>query len=254
MSMLVVDDITLSFGGNKALDGVSFSVEPGETLALIGPNGAGKSTVFNVISRFYRPTSGSVHYGGQDLLQLHAHEIASLGIARTFQNIELFENATVLQNLLVGRHARTPSNWMREFFFGGATRAGERFARRKVEEVLDLLDLQHLREEVVRDLPYGARKNVELARAVCAEPKLLLLDEPASGLNPEEVVDMAFWLQDIREELGITILMVEHNMGLVARLATRCIALASGRVLAQGSVAEVQADQDVQRAYLGTAA
>jgi branched-chain amino acid transport system ATP-binding protein len=254
MSMLVIDDITLSFGGNKALDGVSFSVEPGETLALIGPNGAGKSTVFNVISRFYRPTSGSVRYGGQDLLQLQAHEIAPLGIARTFQNIELFENATVLNNLLVGRHARTPSNWTREFFFGGATRAGERFARRKVEEVLDLLDLQHLRDEIVRDLPYGARKNVELARAVCAEPKLLLLDEPASGLNPEEVADMAFWLQDIREELGITILMVEHNMGLVARLATRCIALASGRVLAQGSVAEVQADREVQRAYLGTAA
>jgi branched-chain amino acid transport system ATP-binding protein len=254
MSMLVIDDITLSFGGNKALDGVSFSVEPGETLALIGPNGAGKSTVFNVVSRFYRPTSGSVSYGGQDLLALQAHEIAALGIARTFQNIELFENATVLQNLLVGRHSRTSSNWVREFFFAGPTRARERLARRKVEEVLDLLDLQHLRDEIVRDLPYGARKNVELARAVCAEPRLLLLDEPASGLNPEEVADMAFWLQDIREELGITILMVEHNMGLVTRLATRCIALAAGRVLAQGSVAEVQADREVQRAYLGTAA
>ena len=253
MSMLVIDDITLSFGGNKALDGVSFSVEPGETLALIGPNGAGKSTVFNVVSRFYRPTSGSVRFGGQDLLQLQAHEIAPLGIARTFQNIELFENATVLQNLLVGRHSRTSSNWVREFFFAGPTRARERLARRRVEEVLDLLDLQHLRDEIVRDLPYGARKNVELARAVCAEPRLLLLDEPASGLNPEEVADMAFWLQDIREELGITILMVEHNMGLVTRLATRCIALASGRVLAQGSVAEVQADREVQRAYLGTA-
>lgn len=254
MSMLAINDLSLSFAGNKALDGVSFSVEAGETLALIGPNGAGKSTVFNVISRFYRPSAGSVRYGDQDLLKLQAHEIAPLGIARTFQNIELFENATVLQNLLVGRHARTPSNWAREFFFAGATRRGERLARRKVEEILDLLDLQHLRDETVRDLPYGARKNVELARAVCAEPKLLLLDEPASGLNPEEVADMAFWLQDIREELGITILMVEHNMGLVARLATRCIALASGRVLAQGSVAEVQADPDVQRAYLGTAA
>ena len=254
MSVLSIRDVTLSFGGNKALDGVSFTAEPGETLALIGPNGAGKSTVFNVISRFYQPTTGGVSYGDHDLMKLQAHQIAALGIARTFQNIELFENATVLQNLLVGRHARTPSNWTREFFFAGGTRAGERHARRKVEEVLDLLDLQHLRDEVVRDLPYGARKNVELARAVCAEPKLLLLDEPASGLNPEEVADMAFWLQDIREELGITILMVEHNMGLVARLATRCIALVSGRVLAQGSVAEVQANRDVQVAYLGTAA
>lgn len=254
MSMLDIRDISLSFGGNRALDGVSFSVEPGETLALIGPNGAGKSTVFNVVSRFYRPSTGSVQFGGHDLLKLQAYQIAALGIARTFQNIELFENATVLQNLLVGRSARTKSNWAREFLFAGSTRAGERHARRKVEEVLDLLDLQHLRGEIVRDLPYGARKNVELARAVCAEPTLLLLDEPASGLNPEEVADMAFWLQDIREELGITILMVEHNMGLVARLATRCIALASGRVLAQGSVAEVQADREVQRAYLGTAA
>lgn len=254
MSVLAIQDVTLSFGGNKALDRVSFSVEPGETLALIGPNGAGKSTVFNVVSRYYRPSSGTVRYGGQDLLALQAHQIAALGIARTFQNIELFENATVLQNLLVGRHARTPSNWVREFFFAGATREGERFARRKVEEVLDLLDLQHLRSELVRDLPYGARKNVELARAVCAEPKLLLLDEPASGLNPEEVADMAFWLQDIREELGITILMVEHNMSLVTRLATRCIALVSGRVLAEGSVGEVQANRDVQIAYLGTAA
>ncbi|WP_428250031.1 ABC transporter ATP-binding protein [Ferrovibrio sp.] len=252
--MLTISDIVLSFGGNKALDGVSFSVAPGETLALIGPNGAGKSTVFNVISRYYRPSTGSVRYGEHDLLQRQAHEIASLGIARTFQNIELFENATVLQNLLVGRHARTPSNWGREFLFAGATRANELIARRKVEEVLDLLDLQHLRNEVVRDLAYGARKNVELARAVCAEPQLLLLDEPASGLNPEEVADMAFWLKDIREELGITILMVEHNMNLVARLATRCIALVSGRVLAQGSVAEVQSNREVQRAYLGTAA
>jgi branched-chain amino acid transport system ATP-binding protein len=254
MSMLAIDGITQSFGGNKALDDVSFTVEAGETLALIGPNGAGKSTVFNVISRYYNPSAGSVRFGDVDLLGLQAHEIARLGIARTFQNIELFENATVLQNLLVGRHARTASNWVREFFFAGSTRANERHARRRVEEVLDLLDLQHLRDELVRDLAYGARKNVELARAVCAEPKLLLLDEPASGLNPEEVADMAFWLQDIREELGITILMVEHNMGLVTRLATRCIALASGRVMAQGSVAEVQGNGDVQRAYLGVAA
>jgi branched-chain amino acid transport system ATP-binding protein len=253
MTMLAIDNVTLRFGGVNALDDVSFRVESGETVALIGPNGAGKSTLFNVVSRYYQPTSGRVRYGDHDLLRRQAHEIASLGIARTFQNIELFENATVLQNLLTGRHARTPSNWTREFLFIGSTRGNERFARRKVEEVLDLLDLQHLRDELVRDLPYGARKNVELARAVCAEPKLLLLDEPASGLNPEEVADMAFWLQDIREELGITILMVEHNMGLVTRLATRCIALVAGRVMAQGSVAEVQANRDVQSAYLGTA-
>ena len=254
MSTLTVENLTLAFGGVKALDDVSFSVAPNETFAIIGPNGAGKSTLFNAISRFYRPQAGRITYGDHDLLKLRADQIVHVGIARTFQNIELFEKATVLDNLLVGRHARTPSNWAREFFFTGAVRRNELDARRKVEEVLDLLDLQHLRDARVADLAYGARKNVELARAVCAEPDMLLLDEPASGLNPEEVSDMAFWLQDIRAELGITILMVEHNMGLVGRTADRVLALASGKVLAEGSLAEVQAHPEVQTAYLGEAA
>ena len=254
MSTLTVENLTLAFGGVKALDDVSFSVAPNETFAIIGPNGAGKSTLFNAISRFYRPQAGRITYGDHDLLKLRADQLVHVGIARTFQNNELFEKATVLDNLLVGRHARTPSNWAREFFFTGAVRRNELDARRKVEEVLDLLDLQHLRDARVADLAYGARKNVELARAVCAEPDMLLLDEPASGLNPEEVSDMAFWLQDIRAELGSTILMVEHNMGLVGRTADRVLALASGKVLAEGSLAEVQAHPEVQTAYLGEAA
>lgn len=254
MTMLSVENVTLSFGGVRALDDVSFTVDEGETLALIGPNGAGKSTLFNTISRFYTLSAGRITFEGENLLNHAPHEIVGLGIARSFQNIELFENASVLQNLLAGRHSRTASNWVRDFFFPPVTRRSEIEARRKVEEVLDLLDLQHLRDERVADLPYGARKNVELARAVCAEPKLLMLDEPASGLNPEEVRDISYWLQDIREELGITILMVEHNMSLVSRLATRCVALAAGSVLAEGTVAEVQAHDEVRRAYLGEAA
>lgn len=248
---LRIKNLTLSFGGLKALDDVSFHVEPGEIYAIIGPNGAGKSTIFNAISRIYTPDKGNITYGGKDLLALAPHQVVNIGISRTFQNIELFEKATVLQNLLVGRHAQTQRNWLKEFFFLPSVRRSEHENRFAVEEVLDLLDMQQYRDEMVADLPYGARKNVELARALCVGPKILLLDEPASGLNPEETTDMSFWLKDIKEQLGVTIVMVEHDMNLVGRMADRVLALNNGKVLFIGTVDEVQGNKDVQSAYLG---
>ncbi len=254
MSVLVVEHLTLSFGGVKAINDVSLTVEAGEIYAIIGPNGAGKSTIFNAISRIYTPDSGSICYRGQELLERQAHQVVDLGIARTFQNIELFENASVLDNLLVGRSSKIRTHWMAEWFFTRKVREEEHAHRRKIEEILDLLDMQQYRYDKVSDLAYGARKNVELARALCAEPEILLLDEPASGLNPEETTDMSFWLKDIKEELGVTIVMVEHDMNLVGRIADRCMALANGEVLAVGTVKEVQSNRQVQVAYLGEAA
>ncbi len=253
MSELVVEHLTLSFGGIKAINDVSFAVEPGEIYAIIGPNGAGKSTIFNAISRIYFPDSGSIKFRGQELLERRANQVVDLGIARTFQNIELFEKATVLENLLVGRSSKIKTGWISEWFFTKRVRAEERNHRRKVEEILDLLDMQQYRYERVGDLAYGARKNVELARALCAEPEILLLDEPASGLNPEETTDVSFWLKDIQEELGVTVVMVEHDMNLVGRIADRCMALANGEVIAIGTVEEVQSSAEVQAAYLGGA-
>ncbi len=253
MRELVVEHLTLSFGGIKAINDVSFAVEPGEIYAIIGPNGAGKSTIFNAISRIYNPDSGSIKFRGQELLECKANQVVDLGIARTFQNIELFEKATVLENLLVGRSSKIKTGWISEWFFTKRVREEERNHRRKVEEILDLLDMQQYRYEKVGDLAYGARKNVELARALCAEPEILLLDEPASGLNPEETTDMSFWLKDIQEELGVTVVMVEHDMNLVGRIADRSMALANGEVIAIGTVEEVQSSAEVQAAYLGGA-
>ena len=253
MSELEINNLVLAFGGVKAINNVSFSVERGEVYAIIGPNGAGKSTIFNAISRIYTPKSGSIKFQGRELLDMQAHEVVNTGIARTFQNIELFENATVLNNLLVGRASKGRTGAIAEFFFTPQVRREEHEHRKKVEEILDLLDMQHHRYERVADLSYGARKNVELARALCAEPELLLVDEPASGLNPEETTDMSFWLKDIKEELGVTIVMVEHDMNLVGRIADRVLALAGGEVLAVGSVTEVQSNPTVQAAYLGVA-
>ncbi len=253
MSELIVEHLTLSFGGIKAINDVSFAVELGEIYAIIGPNGAGKSTIFNAISRIYHPDSGSIKFRGQELLERRANQVVDLGIARTFQNIELFEKATVLENLLVGRSSKIKTGWISEWFFTKRVRDEERNHRRKVEEILDLLDMQQYRYEKVGDLAYGARKNVELARALCAEPEILLLDEPASGLNPEETTDMSFWLKDIQEELGVTVVMVEHDMNLVGRIADRSMALANGEVIAIGTVEEVQSSAEVQAAYLGGA-
>ncbi|MDN4591473.1 ABC transporter ATP-binding protein [Xenophilus aerolatus] len=254
--LLSAQDLSVRFGGVLAVNKVSFDVRRGEVFTLIGPNGAGKTTVFNLISRIYQPTTGQITWhGGEAPLRLTdqpPHAIAALGIARTFQNIELFEHATVLHNLLIGRHTHRATGFFSELFFTAATRRAEIAAREKAEQVIDLLDLQHHRDSLVAGLPYGVRKVVELARALCTEPKLLLLDEPSSGLNVEETADMAFWIQDIQHELGISVLMVEHDMTLVSKVSDRVLAMNQGEVLAMGSSREVQSDPKVVEAYLGT--
>src|SRR5205814_4948326 len=251
-TLLSAKDLSVRFGGVLAVNKVSFDVRRGEVFTLIGPNGAGKTTVFNLISRIYTPTTGEIEFEGRKLSALAPHEVAKLGIARTFQNIELFEHATVLQNLLIGRHTHRETSFWNDVFFTGKARRAETAARQKVEEVIDLLDLQHHRESLVAGLPYGVRKVVELARALCTEPKLLLLDEPSSGLNTEETEDMVFWIRDIQQELGVTVLMVEHDMSLVAKVSDRVLAMNQGEMLALGTPREVQAHPGVIEAYLGS--
>ncbi len=251
MSLLELANVTLKFGGVTAVNDVSFSVEEGEVFALVGPNGAGKSTIFNMISRFYTPFEGDIRFEGQSLLNLSKHAIARLGIARTFQNIELFEQATVLQNLLVGRHTHRRSNPVSEILFTPFVRREECRHREAVEKVIDFLDLQAYREKYIAGLPYGVRKVVEMGRALAIEPRLLLLDEPASGLSVEETQDVAFWIEDIKNAMGITVLMVEHDMQLVSSVSDRVLALADGKQLALGTPAEVQANPAVIEAYIG---
>ena len=248
------DAISVQFGGLKAVDGVSFTVDKGEVFTIIGPNGAGKTTVFNIISRIYNATAGRVLLEGEEITRLPAHRVAGLGIARTFQNIELFEHATVLQNLLIGAHVHRTTNPLAEALFLPSVKRAEVALREKVEEVIDLLDLAVHRDATVAGLPYGARKVVELGRALCTRPKLLLLDEPSSGLNVEETEDMAFWIEDISRDLGITVIMVEHDMTLVSRVSDRVMAMNQGRVLAMGSAADVQRHPAVVEAYIGTPA
>ena len=251
MSFFKVEGVGINFGGVKALDGVSFEVEPGQVFTIIGPNGAGKTTIFNVISRIYDPGQGRLVFCDEDITHVPAHEIAPRGIARTFQNIELFEHATVLDNLLLGRHAHKRSRFLEELLFLPRVRALEVEHREAAEKVIDFLDLQPYRDRLIANLPYGVRKVVELARALCTQPKLLLLDEPSSGLSVEETEEMAFWIQDIRSLLHITVLMVEHDMSLVSSVSDRVLALNYGRTIAQGTAREVQEHPEVVKAYLG---
>ena len=251
MTFFEADGLVINFGGIRALDGVSFAIEPGEVFTIIGPNGAGKTTIFNLVSRIYEPSAGRLIFDGKDITRVPPHEVARRGIARTFQNIELFEHATVLQNLLLGRHAHKRSRFVEELLFLPRVRALELEHREAVERVIDFLDLQPHRDSLVVNLAYGVRKVVEMARALCTRPRLLLLDEPSSGLSVEETEDMAFWIQDIRTILGVTVLMVEHDMSLVSSVSDRVLAVNYGRPIALGTAREVQEHPDVIKAYLG---
>ena len=251
MTLFAAENVAINFGGIRAVDGVSFEVEAGQVFTIIGPNGAGKTTIFNLVSRIYDPSQGRLLFEGRDITGIAPHQIARRGIARTFQNIELFEHATVLQNLLLGRHTHKTSRFVGELLFLPRVRALEVEHREAAEKVIDFLDLMPYRDSFVVNLPYGVRKVVELGRALCTQPKLLLLDEPSSGLSVEETEGMAFWIEDIRTLLGITVLMVEHDMSLVSAVSDRVLALNYGRAIAQGSAREVQDHPEVVKAYLG---
>ncbi len=252
MSFFAVEKLSLSFGGVRAIRDLSFSVEAGEVFAIIGPNGAGKTSVLNVITRVFDPDAGRIVFRGADITATKRHRIVRHRIARTFQNIELFEGATVIQNLLLGRHRFPHGGIAAQVLWTHAVRRAEAESRARVEDIIDRLDLAPYRNSAVAGLPYGVRKVVELARALATEPELLLLDEPASGLNPEETRDLAFWIDDIRGDLGVTVIMVEHDMSLVAEAADRVLCMNMGESLALGTPAEVQANEGVIAAYIGT--
>jgi branched-chain amino acid transport system ATP-binding protein len=251
VSLFRAEDIAIRFGGIRAVDAVSFEVNAGEVFSIIGPNGAGKTTIFNLISRIYQPTSGRLIFEDREITSVPPYRIAGLGIARTFQNIELFANATLLQNLLIGRHCHSGVGVLSQLVFLPHVRRAELQHREKVEEVIAFLGLERYRDTLIANLPYGVRKVVELGRALCIEPKLLLLDEPSSGLNVEETEGMGFWIEDIKKDLGITVIMVEHDMNLVRMVSDRVMALNYGKVIALGTPGEVQNHPEVVRAYIG---
>lgn len=251
MTLFKADDISVRFGGIRAVDSVSFEVNKGEVFSIIGPNGAGKTTIFNLISRIYNTTEGTLTFDGQDFTQTPPHKIAGMGIARTFQNIELFPNASLLQNLLIGRHCHAGTGLLAQMCFFPSARRDELRHRAKAEDVISFLGLERYRDTLIANLPYGVRKVVELGRALCTEPKLLLLDEPSSGLNVEETEGMGFWIEDIKKDLGITVIMVEHDMALVNQVSDRVMALNYGKVLAMGEPRAVQSHPEVVKAYIG---
>ncbi len=254
MAILEIQDLSMTFGGITALSRVSLALEPGSITAVIGPNGAGKTTLFNCITGLYKPSGGQVLFKGQRINGLKPYKIAALGLGRTFQNIELFNKMTTLDNLLLGRHLHMRSGvWSGSTFFRrGSKAAAEEIAhRQKVEEIIDFLDLQHARDRFVGGLPYGTQKVVELGRALAMEPEVLLLDEPVAGMNMEEKQDLMIWLGDIKEELGITLLIIEHDMRLVMEISDEVMVLNYGQPIAQGKPEEVQNHPEVLKAYLG---
>ena len=254
MEFFSVDNLGKRFGGLKAIDSLGFSVNKGEIFSVIGPNGAGKSTLFNCINGLYRPDEGSIRFKGEELIGLKTHEVAARGIGRTFQNLELFENMTTMENLMLGRHMHMKTGLMAStlMFRRGAKASQDEIQNRaEVEKIIDLLELQSIRNKFVSQLPYGAKKLVELGRALAAEPELLLLDEPAAGLTNDEKEELIFWIRDIRDELGITIIMIEHNMQMVAEISDRVMAINFGKKLVEGLVDEVTSHEEVIKAYLG---
>jgi branched-chain amino acid transport system ATP-binding protein len=251
MSILAVKHLFLHFRGVTALSDVSFEVQPGSIHAVIGPNGAGKTSLLNCISGVYRPQRGTVHFDGEDITRMSPAARTTLGIARTFQNIALFKGMTVVDNLLIGRHVHETRGALAGGVYWGPARKEEIANREVVEDIIDFLEIQHIRKKVVGTLAYGLQKRVELARALALQPKLLLLDEPMAGMNAEEKEDMARFVVDTNEDRGTTMVMIEHDMGVVMDLSHRVTVLSFGEKIAEGLPEEVQGNRDVQEAYLG---
>ncbi len=249
-----IENLTMRFGGLLAVDNVSFTMEEGKIFSIIGPNGAGKTTIFNCINGIYKPSAGTIYFDGNKITGLKPHQVARRGIARTFQNIELFSHMTTMENLMLGRHVHMKSGvWSGAVLFGSKTKVAreEIQHREQVESIIDLLDLQSARDHFVGALPYGKQKLVELGRALALEPKLLLLDEPSAGMNSEEKGDLIFWIKDIQEELGVTFLMIEHDMKMVMDISDRILAVNFGKTISEGKPAEVANHPEVLKAYLG---